>query len=182
MSHLPLSGAGLGDMPPSERLRRMGLALADGDVSARRDRPEDEVADRRLSEEERWLSAPSSGESGRDGGAKGEVGKPFVLSKGLPLVPHKLAARIIRGQYIDMAELLRDNLEAQRRAACTPSQTQGPSHLQKHRCEIPDLLSWVQCFGTYMAVVTSRYPDRVRQLLAYQTLIVQEARRCGGRG
>ena len=63
-----------------------------------------------------------------------------------------------KGEHIDMAELLRDNLEAQRRAASTPSQTQGPSHLQKHRHEIPDLLSWVQCFGTYMAVVTSRYP------------------------
>lgn len=40
----------------------------------------------------------------------------------------------------------------------------------------------MQCFGTYMAVVTSKYPDRVLQLLAYQMLIVREARRCGGRG
>ena len=39
-----------------------------------------------------------------------------------------------------------------------------------HR-EIPDLLSWVQCFGTYIAVVTSKHPERMRQLLAYQTLI-----------
>ena len=54
----------------------------------------------------------SSTESGTEGGAKGEVGKPFVLSEGLHPVPHKLAARIIRGEYIDMAELLRDNLEA----------------------------------------------------------------------
>ena len=89
-------------------------------------------------------SAPSSVESRIDGGAKGEVGRPFVLSEGLPPVPHKLAARIIRGEYIDMAELLRDNLEVQRRAASTPSQTQGSSFHQKHRREIPDLLSWVR--------------------------------------
>ena len=109
---------------------------------------------------------------------KGRVGKPFVLSEGLPLVPHKLAVRILKGEYIDMAELLRDNLEAQRRA--TSSITQSPSPTaQKHRWEVPDLLSWVQCFGTYMAVITSKYPDRVHQLLAYQTLIVREARRCG---
>lgn len=159
------------------------MVLADGKGPTGRDPTSDEVTDGRSAEEkEKRSSAVSSFESGTDGGAKGEVGKPFVLSEGLPPVPHKLAARILRGEYIDMAELLRDNLEAQRRAASTPSQTQGSAHHQKHRREIPDLLSWVQCFGTYMAVVTSKYPDRVRQLLAYQTLIVREARRCGGRG
>ena len=64
----------------------------------------------------------------------------------------------------------------------TLPQTQGPSHHQKHRREIPDLLSWVQCFGTYIAVVTSKCPEQVRHLLAYLTLIVWEACRCGGRG
>ena len=42
--------------------------------------------------------------------------------------------------------------------------------------------SWVSCFGVYMAVLTSKYPEMTRQLLAYQTLIVREARRCGGNG
>ena len=32
----------------------------------------------------------------------------------------------------------------------------------------------MQCFGTYMAIVTSKYPTR--------TFIVREARRCGGKG
>ena len=82
-----------------------------------------------------------------------------------------------------MAELLRDTLEAQRRAA---SMAQSPSASAatptKHRREIPALLSWVQCFGTYMAVLTSTFPQRMKELLAYQTLIVREACRCGGRG
>lgn len=53
-----------------------------------------------------------------------------------------------------------------------------------NRREVPDLLSWVQWFGTYMAIVTStcKYPERMRQLLAYQTLIVREAQRCRGKG
>ena len=46
----------------------------------------------------------------------------------------------------------------------------------------PDLLSWVQCFGLYAVVMVSKYPERVVHLLAYQTLIIREARRCGGRG
>ena len=82
-----------------------------------------------------------------------------------------------------MAELLRDNLEAQRRVSSLPNpQTVSSANPAKLRREIPDLLSWVQCFGTYMAVVTSKYPERMRQLLAYQTLMVREARRCGGKG
>ena len=37
-------------------------------------------------------------------------------------------------------------------------------------------MSWVQCFGTYVAIVTSKKREKKRQLLAYQTLIVREAR------
>lgn len=50
-----------------------------------------------------------------------------------------------------------------------------------HR-EVPDILSWVQCFSIYTAVIASKFPERVQKSLAYQTLIVREARRCGGRG
>ena len=59
----------------------------------------------------------------------------------------------------------------------------GTSHPSKrNRREVPDLLSWVQCFGFYTAIVVSAYPERMKQLIAYQTLIVREARRCGGKG
>ena len=51
---------------------------------------------------------------------KAGISKPFILSEGLPPVPHKLAARILRGEFVDMAELLRDNLEAQRRVSSLP--------------------------------------------------------------
>ena len=81
-----------------------------------------------------------------------------------------------------MAELLRDNLEAQRRAALQETlATPGPS-MPCPRREVPDILSWVQCFSIYTAVIASKFPERVQKLLAYQTLIVREARRCGGRG
>ena len=81
-----------------------------------------------------------------------------------------------------MAELLRDNLEVQR---CVSSQKQSSAQAAQSRSrrrEVPDLLSWVSCFGTYMAVLTDKYPEKIKQLLAYQTLIVREARRCGGDG
>ena len=44
------------------------------------------------------------------------------------------------------------------------------------------MLSWAQCFCTYVAVVAEKQPGRVRQLLAYQATMLREARRCGGQG
>ena len=53
--------------------------------------------------------------------------------------------------------------------------------LHSHRA-VPDLLSWVQCFSVYTAVVASAFPERVHELLPYQTLIICEIRRCGRKG
>ena len=102
-----------------------------------------------------------------------------VLGEGLPPVPAKLVAKILKEEFVDMAELLRDNIEAERRRCgsdTSSNQTRPP------RREIPDILSWLQCFGVFAGVVASKHPDRVPQLLAYQTTIVREARRCGGVG
>lgn len=80
-----------------------------------------------------------------------------------------------------MAELLRDNLEASRHGELQEP-TSSASESKRSRREVPDLLSWVQCFSTYLAVVATQHPERVKQLLAYQTLIVCEGRHCGGKG
>jgi hypothetical protein len=82
-----------------------------------------------------------------------------------------------------MAEFLRDNMELERRRDTkeTYSNTFGHSP-QPNRREMPDLLSWVQCFGMYAAVLSAGNPEKVQELYAYQTVIVREARRCGGKG
>jgi hypothetical protein len=114
--------------------------------------------------------------------ASGNTDAPasFTLGEGLPPVPGKLVQKIQRGDYVDMAELLRDNMELERRKASRESTL--ALGIQPSRREVPDLISWVQCFGVYAAVVTAKHPDRILQLLAYQTMVVREARRCGGRG
>ena len=103
-----------------------------------------------------------------------------MLSEGLAPIPAKLVARIVKGEFVDMVELLRDNVEAVRRGSLQEGPIASQPHTKKTRREVPDLLSWVQCFGTYMGVIASKYPSWVYQFFAYQTLIVREARRCGG--
>ena len=93
-------------------------------------------------------------------------------------MPGKLVQKIQRGDYVDMAELLRDNMELEHRKASCES-TPGPAlGIQPSRREVPDLISWVVCFSVYAAVVTAKHPDCILQLLAYQTMVVREARRC----
>ena len=168
----------MGDMPDPRDIRHLGLPIAaDGptvDAATAAVQPPPSIEG----------TGAWGGTNGGTSGGAGEkpVEKPFILSEGLPPVPHKLASKILWGEYIDMAELLRYNLEAQRRAATTAAATPHPSSTPKSRREVPDILSWVQCFGIYMAVVTSKCPERTKELLAYQTLIVREARRCGGKG
>eukprot|EP00731_Ephydatia_muelleri_P026364 Em0018g464a len=114
-------------------------------------------------------------------GLKKEQSLPFLLSEGLPTIPYKIVKKITNGEFVDMAELLRDNIEAERRASVVEGQ-KPPKAAHTARREIPDLLSWVQCFGTFIAIMASVYPGKVRQLLAYQTFIIREGRRLGGNG
>ena len=108
------------------------------------------------------------------------VAKPSILSEGFSPVPAKLVMHVLRGDFIDMVELQWDNLEAQRNGALQDAASSiGGSHSRR---EVLDLLSWVQCFIIYMAVVASASPERVHKLLAYQTLIIVEAGRCDGKG
>ena len=103
---------------------------------------------------------------------------PFVLSEGLPPVPAKLVAKIQKGDYVDMAELLRDNMEWEHPLSTSDSSESKSGRASRR--EVPDLLSWITCFGVYASVIRDKYPQKAKQLLAYQTLIVREARRCRG--
>ena len=109
---------------------------------------------------------------------------PFILGESLPVVPAKLVKKILRGDFVDMADLLKDNLEAERRRYSQERESGRASYGQTpyYRREVPDMLSWLNCFSLYAAVITSKYPHKTRELWAYQAMMVSEQRRCGGRG
>ena len=77
-----------------------------------------------------------------------------------------------------MAEFLKDNMEVERRGA-TEGAPPGTTSMSAHQ-EIPDVLSWLQCFTLYTAVVVSKHPEKMKELLAYPAMIISETRRCGG--
>ena len=100
-----------------------------------------------------------------------------MLGKGLPPVLGRLIQKIQRGDYVDMAELLCDNMELECRKASHESSASALGLGIQPSCrEVPDLISWVQCFGVYSPIMSAKHANRICQLLAYQTMAVREAR------
>ena len=99
---------------------------------------------------------------------------PISIGAGLPPVPKKLVERIQSGDFIDMAELLPDRLGTQ---GNTPSKDEKSKRPKR---QVASITEWVQCFCIYMAVLTSKSPERIQDLLGYMAIIVEACREYEG--
>ena len=102
---------------------------------------------------------------------------PFVLGEGLPILPAKLTAKILRGEFVEMHELLQDNIALEKKVAEDPNCTSHakPSKKRELTEDMQGLLSWVECFNLFSSVLTTKYPKLDKALTAYQSRIVHEA-------
>ena len=107
------------------------------------------------------------------------LSKNFSLGETFPPIPEKLVTKIQSEEYVELAELLPDNVEVLRKADTQPS-AQGQGQRQLRR--VSNLSTWVQCFTTYAAILAEAHPHRTRDLFAYLRLIVREAQRHKGDG
>lgn len=65
----------------------------------------------------------------------------------MPVIPANLVAKIQSGDFVDMAELPKGNIELERRKKAHGPNLGDVCSSKSSRREVPDLLSWVQCFG-----------------------------------
>ena len=94
---------------------------------------------------------------------------PVLISDGLPPVPARLVERISQGIFVEMSELLPDHL-------CAADTDVGDRRANKTKLtEVDNIIDWIQCFGIYIAVLSRSAPDRVADLLGYQSLIISAA-------
>ena len=177
--------SGLGGMPSPATITGLNLPVIDG---AHQEGPANRPAKLSSSSSSTSAGVPAGDEIAPDPHKppmddSKVTTQQFSMGDGLPPVPAKVVEKILSGQFVDMAELLRDNLEVEWRRNTMESTTAGPVPTARPvRREVPDLLSWVQCFGMFASVMASKFPEKVTQLLAYQTITIREARRCGGGG
>lgn len=119
-------------------------------------------------------------------GVNSGFNQAFILGPGRPPIPAKLVTQILAYKFIELADLLPDNLE-------NPS-PEIPSFLIEGRSIVPttttssrkrgdihDIITWVECFNSYIALITSFRPERARDLLAYMALIIRIAKQFPGR-
>ena len=98
-----------------------------------------------------------------------------ATGEGLPTLPKKCVEKILAGEYIDFAELP----PAKGKVKSIPNTVEGQivvvqaTDLLETRKLIPDLATWVQCFGIYAAVITSKDPTRMKNMFVYLTLIAK---------
>ena len=108
---------------------------------------------------------------------------PFLLSKSSPPVPGKLVARIQALQFVEMRELLPDNIALAERMVTLPQQSfiRSPGFQVVQR-EVASINSWACAFATYIAILSVAHPSLVVSRLAYMRNIIREASRFGGDG
>ena len=130
-------------------------------------------------------TSAGQGQSSHDVG-RGSCGadvQGMILSQALQPIPARLVRRILSGDFMEMRDLLIDNvtLHDQLESVQGPlNLTPIPGALRPRLREVPSLISWVFCFLAYIAVRTS---DPVaRDMTSYCRLIIREGLRHGGNG
>ena len=104
--------------------------------------------------------------------------KPSSFGWPTPPIPRKLAEKIWRNEFIQLHELLPARLGI-------PSPTlldvlAGPSTPKAPLKQISSIEEWVMCFNTYVALVAQKQPNRIKDLLAYSSIVVNASKQFEG--
>ena len=106
----------------------------------------------------------------------------LVLSPAAEPFPRKLVEKVNSGQFVEMRELLADNIALLYQLEAIHGYS--PFHLvgaaRPRLRDVASLTTWCYCFLGYMAIRTS--DPSTRDQLAYARLIIREALRHGGAG
>ena len=107
----------------------------------------------------------------------------FSLSPASEPFPKKLVDKIRSGQFVEMRELLTDNISLIQQLEVFGTHTSLPTLpgvLRPSLREVSSLQTWMYCFLAYTAI---RAPDQdTRDRLAYARLLIREAQRHGSTG
>ena len=108
--------------------------------------------------------------------------QPFIVGPGFLPVPYKLVSQITSGKFIDLAELLSDNLrdnEAEPQLLLDGRLVLTATSKRPKR-SIDDIMSWSEVFSIYSLILASHYPSRWRDLTLYKLLILHTYRQFQG--
>ena len=103
--------------------------------------------------------------------------KTFVVSPDYAPVPYKIVFKIMAGFFVDLANLLPDNIR--------PQEIEPQAFLEwklvvlgskKRVVEIADIITWTEAFTIFCMIFCHTFPSRWKDLNHYKLLIIQTAR------
>ena len=97
--------------------------------------------------------------------------------EGLPSVLSKLAEKIRGREFIEMSEMLP---EFWTQARFDEAESKPPA-ARRCRRQVTEIFTWVQCFCTYVSVLSSKFPEIVPELMTYLVTITRVSLDFAGR-
>ena len=88
------------------------------------------------------------------------------VGEGVPPVPPKLVTRIHRLDFVEMGELLPEFWVESNREV-------DPDRRPRRSRKVTDIFTWLQCFGSFTAVLATHNPGMIPELMAYMGTIVR---------
>ncbi len=89
----------------------------------------------------------------------------FQLGETLPVVPARIVRRILKGDFVNMAELTEENLEVELRHSLDGEDSKPvPAHKLR---PVGDLMGWVRAFCQFAGIVVQFHPGKAVDLWAY---------------
>ena len=97
------------------------------------------------------------------------VSEGVYVGDGFPPLPVKLAAKIRKGEFVEMEELLPEYWSSHRE-----EDIEGKHEVKVRRSrKVTDIFTWLQCFGSYVSVRAQCTPSLILELMAYTAAIVR---------
>jgi len=95
------------------------------------------------------------------------------------VIPPKLVKKILALEYVDMAELLAEHYNSHEE-----SESPCCSHSSKssRRTPVSNIVVWLDCYASLVAVLSSAHPEKFNQFMMYQKTIILAYQRFAGDG
>ena len=112
-----------------------------------------------------------------DANPTGEVHVPVSPIAGIPT---RLACHILDLDFVEMCDLLPDSWQDETQQLLVLDSLQLAPRRLSRKAPVQDISLWIECFSRMVAVLVTRYPDKVPEMFSYQASIVKAAQNFEG--